>query len=373
MRTVLTRPLFGAILLSIMAAAPLYAEAQANGSFCAAIESCEMGGEKAFTPESPDKQHPRQFAAGQSQSTYLPPTGQIAAVLKPWSVELRLKNYFSSHTSYEFGNPFEPYQSPLSRLEFPINSWWAGVRVKRDFSRFSVDIEMLRNISENVDGAFKDSDWDDNEQPSVKTIYSESRCRMESSHDIRGSIDLKISDWIGLPYWLDLRPLVGLRWQRFSLTSYNGMQYYPAPLDNRPPEALPGDGIRFQQTYWHHFLGMRAALDLKALIPWKNPQLLIQLDWAHVQADNEDRHLLRVGNRITYERTRGDAWHASIGLKAGLTESLSALIEADYLRILTRKSHRLVNDLLKIDFSFEHGVVVWSEQAGLMIGIEYVF
>ena len=42
---------------------------------------------------------------------------------------------------------------------------------------------------------------------------------MEPSYDLRADLDLKVSDWLGLPAWLDLRPLVGVRWQRFSFVT----------------------------------------------------------------------------------------------------------------------------------------------------------
>jgi hypothetical protein len=77
---------------------------------------------------------------------------------KPWSAELHVKRYFGSHTSFEFGNPFSPYQSPLSRLEFPLNTWWAGGEVRYRFSRFSAGVEVLGNVSRDSDGLFKDSD-----------------------------------------------------------------------------------------------------------------------------------------------------------------------------------------------------------------------
>lgn len=127
-----------------------------------------------------------------------------------------LRNYFRSHTSYEFGNPYPPYQAPLSRLEFPLNSWWVGVEVRQSFSRFSAGLEALRNISGEANGQFKDSDWDDDAAPDVQTIYSKSDCRIEPGYTVRGDVDLKISDWVGLPSGFDLRPVLGLRWQRFS-------------------------------------------------------------------------------------------------------------------------------------------------------------
>ncbi len=287
---------------------------------------------------------------------------------KPWSAELHVKRYFGSHTSYEFGNPYPPYQAPLSRLEFPINTWWAGGEFRRSFSRISAGVEILRNISEESDGSFKDSDWDDDANPSVKTIYSESGCRMEPSYMVRGDVDLKVADWLGLPVWFDLRPVVGVRWQRFKLVAHDGAQTLPAP-----PISFSGDAISFEQTYWQYFLGIRTAYDLGKHIKTLPLKLLCQLDWAYVDGDNSDHHLLRTGNRWTYETTRGEAWHASLGFKAALTKNINAGVEAEYLWIQTTGSHRWVNDYYGVDMSWDNGVKVWSEQMSIMISLEYLF
>jgi len=75
------------------------------------------------------------------------PTITVTEDEKPWSSELHVKRYFGSHTSFEFDNFFPPYQSPLSRLEFPLNNGWAGGGFRRQFSRISAGVEVLRNIS----------------------------------------------------------------------------------------------------------------------------------------------------------------------------------------------------------------------------------
>lgn len=295
------------------------------------------------------------------------------AASRPWSVSLQTKYIFQSHTSYEFGNPFPPYQEPLSRLEFPLNSWWAGASLRREFPRFSVGVEVFRNLSRESEGDFTDSDWDDDERPNLKTIYSESSCRMEPSYMVRGDVDLKISDGIGLPRWLDLRPTAGLRWQRFSLVTHDGVQHHLAPNDKIRSRSLPGDGITFEQTYWQFFAGFKAAFDLGQPLRLPRLKLLTQVDWAYVNATNEDYHLLRTGKRLTNDNTTGDAWHALVSLQVGLTQNLHANVGAEYLRIATTGSHRLVNEPLGIDISWQNGVKVWSEQINTTISLEYWF
>ena len=296
-----------------------------------------------------------------------------AAPENTWSVELYLKRYIGSHTSYEFGNPDPPYQSPLSRLEFPLNTWWAGGEVRRNFPRISAGLEVLRNVTRESDGSFEDSDWDDDTRPTVKSVYSDLSCRMEPSYMVRADLDLKVADWLGLPAGLDLRPVVGVRWQRLELLAHDGVQVYPAPGDTTPPDPLPGAIIRFKQHYWQYFIGLRTAYDLGRHIPWPRLKLQGQLDWAYVYGENSDRHLLREGIRMTYERTRGHAWHASLGVKTGLVKNLHAGVEAEYLLIRTTGSHQWVHDIENVDQSWDDGVKVWSEQMSLKLSLEYLF
>jgi hypothetical protein len=97
----------------------------------------------------------------------------------------------------------------------------------------------------------------------------------------------------------------------------------------------------------------------------------MQFDWAYVEGSNEDNHLLRLGDRFTYENTFGYAWHASVGMKKGLLKNLFLGLEAEYLQISTTGSHRLVNEPMGIDFGFSHGVKVWSEQTSISLTLEY--
>jgi len=291
---------------------------------------------------------------------------------KNWSVDLRAKNSFNSYTSYEFGNPFPPGQSPLSRLEFPLNTWWMGLEVRRSLSRFSVGLEALTNIPNDINGVFKDSDWTDEEHPKVGTIYSESRCRLDPSYSLRADLDMKVSDWLKLPVWFDLRPVIGLRWQQLSLVTHDGTQY-SSENNTYLVENLPGEGIGFDQTYWQYFIGLRGFHDLSRALKLSRVTLHWQVDWAYVEGKNQDHHLLREGNRFTYETTTGDAWHAALGLKIGLTKNMNAGVELDYLKITTTGSHRLLNRSMDIDLSFNNGVRVWSEQTSILLKLEYLF
>lgn len=301
--------------------------------------------------------------------------GKTPATDKAWSVELYVKRYFVSHTSYEFGNPYPPFQEPLSRLEFPMNTWWAGGEFRRRFSRFSAGVEVSATVPMESDLSFKDSDWSDTEYFWIKDIYSQAQCRLQPSYMARVDVDLKIGDWLKMPVWFDLRPVAGVRWQYLDFLVHNGVQTYPAPWSNAPPEPLPGNIIHFKQTYWHYFLGIKAVYDMEKHIRFPRLKVIGQLDGAYVDGNNSDEHLLRGdgGSRMTYERTIGGALHASLGIKVGLTENISAGFEIDYLRIHSTGSHQWQHDVYGIDQSWDNGVKVWSDQAGMMMNVEYRF
>ena len=301
------------------------------------------------------------------------PVASHAADSGGWSVDLVSKRYTGSQTSYEFGNPEPPMQAPLSRLEFPMNAWFGGVAVAGSFDRFSVSGEVLRNISSSSTDVFRDSDWTgDTAPPSVKDIYSESSMRIEPSYMARLDVDMRINDWIGFAEGLDIRPLIGVRWQDLNFVSHDGVQSYPAS-PGAAVDVLSGDGIRFNQTYWQYFLGARMAYDLGRQVGLPGLTLTSQLDWAYVTGDNRDHHLLRPGRRITYEDTRGSAWHAIVGLSTPLAKDFNLGLSFEYLRIESTGTHRWTDSLANADLSWDHGVKVWSEQKSVNLKLQYLF
>jgi hypothetical protein len=291
----------------------------------------------------------------------------------PWLLEAKIKTYVNSHTSYEFGDPMPPYPTPLSRLEFPLDySVWGGLEVRRNFSRFSAGVEFLTSLSDQETGRFKDSDWADDAGPSRLTNYGETDTRLKPSYQVRADLDVQVADLLGLPAPFELRPVVGFRWQRFSLLAHDGVQYdYDTP--GAPPVVvpLPGPGIAFEQNWYQYFVGVKFGYDWGAQFGLQRLKLRTQLDWAYTEGKNEDRHLLRAGDRVTREDTTGNAWHALVELVAGLTSSLDLGLEVDYLRIRTTGDHELQSS--ELSMSWSNGVKAWSEQLSFMLKLGYRF
>jgi hypothetical protein len=272
---------------------------------------------------------------------------------------LELTKFLNSFTSYQFPNPFPPNQSPLSRLEFPIDQWFLGLATNYSAPSWTFRAEGWINLNNESRSKMQDSDWDDDTNTAQKTIFSESKCRLN-----RGVfVDVACSMATPLEPFILLRPVVGYRYQHFFFTTHDGFQ---ASLDGEAFD-LPGDGISFKQSFEHVYVGgvCSTNLDLSAFSgSFPSLRFEFQADYAFVRAKNEDLHLLRIGDHITSDSTRGHCWHLALGLDLFINESVSGRLSGDFKRILTDGSHRLTNGLLAIDFSFD-GANVWSDQASI--------
>lgn len=278
-----------------------------------------------------------------------------------------LKRFINSFTSYQFPNPFPPSQDPLSRLEFPIDQWFLGLKAGCDTALWSLQCQGWINLNEESALKMQDSDWDDGDHPDQKTIFSDSRCRLNKGI----LLDLYLALANPLVTSIDVKPLIGYRYQHFDLTTHDGLQ---VDLQGNAAD-LPGDGIEFRQTFVHYYAGalVRSTLGVDSLFPrLQGFQFLLQVDYAAVRAKNEDLHLLRLGERLTHENTRGHAWHISLSAEFMVGQALRARIEGDFNRIMSTGSHRLRNRLLGIDFSFD-GSTVWSDQGSLSAYAEILF
>ncbi|MGO9571774.1 MAG: omptin family outer membrane protease [Desulfomonilaceae bacterium] len=278
-----------------------------------------------------------------------------------------IKKFINSFTSYQFVNPFPPFQDPLSRLEFPIDQWFLGLTTKYEARSWSVHAEGWVNVNRESGLKMQDSDWDDDANPSQKTIFSESPCRLN-----KGLLfDTYMAVSIPWQRFSNVRPLLGYRYQQFSFTTHDGAQ---AVLGSDVTD-LPGDGIDFQQVFNHLYFGgvLNASLDLGDILSnFPRVDLECQLDYALVNARNEDLHLLRKGERVTAESTLGHCWHFLMSMGFFRRGALSARVEADFKRSLTNGDHQLRNNLFNLNFSFD-GSRVWSDQVSISALGQLVF
>ncbi len=299
-----------------------------------------------------------------------------------WFVAPKVKRFMRSHTSYEFGEPDTHATNPLSRLEFPLNSWWGGVDLGLQGPRYRLELGLLAALPGQDDiGAMRDSDWEDAKRPQVTTTYSATRTKLKNSFNLDGKLSVSLRQELSMPAWLDLRPLLGVRWQKFVFIVGDGTQ---RELDLDPtsptynqwinPDYLPSESIWFRQEYLHAYLGLQLTADLARFglgKPGGGWQASLQGDIAHVWGENRDHHLLREGDRVTTDRTEGYAWHAGLDLRAPVFSWGALVMSADYMYIETR------GDQTWMEFgtimTADYGVRVWSQQMGLSLSLEVPF
>ncbi len=278
-----------------------------------------------------------------------------------------IKKFINSYTSYQFSNPLPPFQDPLSRLEFPIDQWFLGLSGKYETRLWAARAEGWVNLSRESGLKMQDSDWDDDADPTQKTIFSESACRLN-----KGLLfDTYLA--ISMPWTVfsSVKPLLGYRYQYFYFTTHDGAQ---ADLAGNVLD-LPGDGIDFKQTFNHVYFGgvFNTSFNLgptSSIFPTLDLEL--EVDYALIHAKNEDLHLLRIGDRVTTENTGGHCWHFYVSMGLFRKGVLSAGVEGDFKRLLTDGDHNLSNSLFQLNLSF-NGSKVWSDQASIAAYGQIVF
>ncbi|MBN2453346.1 MAG: omptin family outer membrane protease [Candidatus Omnitrophica bacterium] len=314
---------------------------------------------------------------------------------KNWLFDFGLQRYIVSHTSYEIGSTAPPYQEPISRLEFPLDTWWLQFELRRTCPRWSVGGKSGLSVARNIDGRMKDTDWLRIESPETVTTYSEGALRAEQNYLFRGDVDVNIADWLGLPPSFEIRPLFAFEFQRFSMMDHDGIQWesgnYSMDLDgdgddddgHMKPIAdsdvldiqqLPGDTIHFRQDYYMYLVGLRGSCDLMKPCKYITVRLRGEADWGPALTYYEDHHLLREGDLFAYGKGQGNTLYFLAGLEMVLAKTVTIGIDMDYLSFrTTRATTWQINVPLHEDQSWRNGVKMWSDQTSLIAHVSCAF
>jgi hypothetical protein len=287
---------------------------------------------------------------------------------KNWEFGVGMQRFVASHTSYEFGLNNPPWTKPLSRLEFPVNTWWLNFDLRRTCPRWSVGGRAGLSVNRNSNKMMKDSDWDTVGSENVMSNYSKSYCDIRQAYLFRGDVDVNISDWLGLPPSLEIRPLFAFQFQRYSIMTHDGIQW---DYDTGNVSKLPGNTLSFRQDWWLYMIGLRGSYDLK-MNKYMTVKIKGEADWGPALGYNVDHHIIR-GDRFTYDKTIGSALYFLTGLDMVVSKTVTIGVGIDYLRIRTTGEHRLDYASAGQDVNSSDGVKVWSDQLGLIARISYAF
>ncbi len=282
-----------------------------------------------------------------------------------WYIDYRARSLSSSFTSYQFGTPDPPPAgwTPLSKLDFSLNSMWHGLEVGLEKPNWAAHVEWLTPMERGIPGNLEDYDWMIPNE--TFTDLGVTRQRWTDGQMLNFCLEIQLWDNIfGVP--IEFWPAGGFRWQKFDIMCYDYVQVKEGGIWPPDPYSYPGDVLTFNQQYYMCYLGgqFHTILGCPEILPI---DLKFQGDWGNVQAFNIDHHLLREGDRYTIESTHGDSWHISLTAEAPLRKSLSLGFQADYLQIRTHGKHRLLNEPLGIDETWDNGVRNQSNQTWLTV------
>jgi outer membrane protease len=288
---------------------------------------------------------------------------------KNWEFNLGLERFIISNTSYEIGEPGGDFTKPLSRLEFPVNTWWLNFDLRRTCPRWSVGSRAAFSLNRNSNGWMKDSDWGTNGSYNYLTNYSRNYCDVNGAMLFRGDVDVNISDWLRLPPSLELRPLFMFQYQHFSLISHDGVQWNYNPGTS---QALDGNCINFRQDWYLYMIGLRGSYKFDM-----NKNLTIKVkgeaDWGPALGYNADHHEQRSGNLWGYIDSSGNALYFLTGVDMVISKTITMGVGLDYLVIRTSGTIHDVNEPEGRDLWWSDGVKSSSDQLGLTAHIAYAF
>jgi hypothetical protein len=280
-----------------------------------------------------------------------------------WTVDYRVRQFCDSRTNYEFGTPELPPDgwTPLSRLCFPLDSTWHGLDVGIDRPNWELHLSWMTPMERGIDGDMEDYDWTIPGADFTDLGFTKQHWTDGQMLDLGFNLRLW-NDPFGWP--VEVWGAGGFRWQRFGLMCYDLAQVKWDDEWLSPPYTEAGDVIAFKQEYAMGYLGgqLRTRLFPTARRPIR---VVFQGDWAGVGARNVDHHLLREGDRYTIETTHGSSWHLGLTADVPVTRRLEVGVAVDYLQIHTRGRHRLLNEPLGQDYTWDNGVRVWSDQTWL--------
>ena len=295
-------------------------------------------------------------------------TGRLN-IPKNWEFTFGTQRFVASHTSYEFGTDLPPFTKPLSRLEFPINTWWLNFDLRRTCPRWSVGARAGLSVNRNSNNWMKDSDWGNSGGENYLTNYSQSYCDVREAYQFSGDVDVNVSDWLRLPANLEIRPLFTFRYQHFSLMAHDGVQWN---YDAGNSESMPGNAISFRQDWWLYMIGARGSYSIDI-----NRNLTVKLkgeaDWGPALGYNIDHHIQREGKRLTLENTMGNALYFMTGLDMVIAKTVTIGVGVDYTWISTTGTHWFYNAPEGTDLRWTDGVKVWSDQLALIARVSYAF
>jgi hypothetical protein len=278
-----------------------------------------------------------------------------SVVDRGFSIDYRYRALCDSRMAYEIGTANLPPTgySPLSMLEFPINSSWTGLQVGVDRPNWGLHCEWLTAMTQSIDGRFEDYDWRESDRAYTDLGYGPQR--WNDAQMVNLDLERKMTDrFFGLP--IEVWPTVGFRWERLDVTAHDLDQvlWQGQPISDH----YAGDVLTYDQQYYICYVG--GQLRRAVYIGGQEIRLTFQGDWGYTWAYGVDHHILR--SFYGLNQTQGDSWHVGLTAEAPLSQRFSVGVQGDFLSIRTTGKTWEAYDNGSAGPSWTNGVCAYSDQ-----------
>ena len=143
----------------------------------------------------------------------------------------------------------------LSRLNWNMsNLWYYHYSVALQYEYFFAGIQVHGGINDTI-GTIDDSDWVDENNPTVKTNYSKHDNYLEKYASYNGTIgfESRINDVISL------KPYIGFLYKSIKMSARDGYIEYPP---GSPKVPVYGIGIIYEQRYYIPYVACECKFNL---------------------------------------------------------------------------------------------------------------
>ncbi len=143
----------------------------------------------------------------------------------------------------------------LSQLNWNINSlWYTNVLLALQYQQFYAGVQVQNGFTARV-GTIDDSDWADQNNPGVKTHYSEHDNYLERycSYNANIGFESAITDNTYL------KPHIGLLYRSIKMSARDGYLEYPP---GSPKVPVYGVGIIYEQLYYIPYVALSSEINI---------------------------------------------------------------------------------------------------------------
>ena len=212
------------------------------------------------------------------------------------------------------------YHFPISELKFPMNNAISRIATAVAYKRMELSASFAHTLTSDA-GTMEDSDWSDSDNPTVKTVFSESDSTLDAwianvglnyaFHETRGAFRHKLTGGVGCLY------------EAFDWENSNFDQSYPS-TPGASHDYYSGVGITYKANLLMPYLALSETIGTRRVSASATVRFA---PWARIS--DEDDHVYR---QISSE-TEADGMAVQLAIQGNLniTRAVFVFVRGEYL------------------------------------------